>query len=255
MTDRLLYPGPGSYFNEKLKNFKLNNKNKINSTFSKSKRLEPFLYKSSSLGPGAYNILKNDIIKKKSFSNFGSFSCEKRFPDKEKERDENLNNNYPGPGNYDSCNLWKKELKKEIKKQVFVNAEQELIKFNNKQLKEKMPDFNIYQNQGFINNIQTKIKSKINPYTSHISPFLSGRGRFSINKEAENNSHIGPGTYELSKNFVKSTQNNKNIAPFNTNAEKKLTYLNRANSCVSPGEYIKESYFNWNKKSFNIMFA
>ena len=199
LTDRLSYPGPGSYFNEKFKNFKLNNKNKINSTFSKSKRLEPILNKTSSLGPGSYN-LKSDILKKKSFSNFGSFSCEKRFPEIEKEKNANLNNNYPSPGNYESNDLWKKVLKKEFKKQVFVNAEQELKKLSNKKLKEKKPDFNMYQNPGLINIIQSKINSKINPYTSQNLPFLRSLGRFSINKEVENNTHIGPGTYELRKN-------------------------------------------------------
>ena len=254
-TDRLLYPGPGYYFNEKFKNFKINNRNANNSTFAKSKRVDPFLVKSNSLGPGSYNILKNDLTKKKSFSNLGSFSCEKRFPKIEKAKNFDLNNSCPGPGNYESSILWKKDLKKEIKRQVFVNADQEIKKLTNKKLKEKMPDLYSYQKPGLINIIQSKINSKINPYASQNSPFLSGLGRFLVNKEIVNSTHRGPGTYELSKNIGKYLQNSKNIAPFNSNAEKKMAYLNRSNSCVSPGEYIKDSYFDWNKKSFNIMFS
>ena len=88
-TEKILYPGPGSYFHETYKNFeKKKNLIKNNSTFAKSKRVDPILKKSTSeLGPGSYNITKIDPYKKKSFNKFGNFSCEKRFPDLTKDYD------------------------------------------------------------------------------------------------------------------------------------------------------------------------
>ena len=258
MTDRLLNPGPGTYFHDTLKNFKLKDKNKIKSTFSKSKRLEMILNKSSSIGPGSYNIEKNDLYnKKKSFNKCGSFSCEKRFSNMLNDNSYSLNKKYisPGPGDYDTVDLWKKYLKKEFYKQTFVNAEKENKKLINQKIIEKKPDFNEYQNPEFINLIQTKVYSKINPYTSENTPFMSGLGRFTNNKESEKNTNIGPGSYEVRQNFGNLYQNNINNAPFNSNQEKNLYFSNNSNSSVSPLQYQKDSYFDWNKKSFNVMFV
>ena len=44
------------------------------------------------------------------------------------------------------------------------------------------------------------------------------------------------------------------IAPFSTNAERKPTYFQKVDSGVAPGQYDVDSYFDWNKKSFNAMF-
>ena len=258
LTDRILNPGPGSYFHETLKKFKIKNKNKdknkINSTFSRSKRPGLIMHKSSStLGPGSYNI-KNNLSSKKSFSNIGSFACERRFPEKEQNENCVKNQNYINE-DYKSNNNWKKEFKKEFNKKYFVNVEKEIKKIKDKKIEEKKPDFNNYQNERFVNILKTKVFSKINPYVSQNSPFMSGLGRFIKNKEDENSIKRGPGAYELRKNIGKSYQNNINNAPFNSNSEKKSNYLFRANSCVSPGEYVKDSYFDWNKKSFNIMFV
>lgn len=260
MTDRLLNPGPGTYFHDTLKNFKIKdkNKNKIKSTFSKSKRLEMILNKSSSIGPGSYNIENNDSYnKKKSFNKCGSFSCEKRFSNMLNDNSYSLNKKYifPGPGDYDTVDLWKKNLKNEFYKQTFVNAEKEIKKRINQKLKEKKPDFNEYQNPGFINLIQTKVYSKINPYTSENTPFMSRSGRFTNIKECENNTNIGPGSYEVRQNLGNLYQNNINNAPFNSNQEKNICFSNNSNSSVSPLEYQKDSYFDWNKKSFNVMFV
>ena len=262
LTDNILYPGPGSYFNQTLKNLekrKIIKKN--NSTFAKSKRIDMLPQKSKSeLGPGYYNITKIDLSKKKSFNKFGNFSCEKRFPEFTKglnDKGKNLADSTPGPGNYEVGNLWKKAIQKKQSKQIFVNAEKEIKKNLDKKIKESKPDFNKYQNANMINVIQTKIKSKINPYSSLHNPFLSGLGRFKIEKESDLRTNIGPGKYNLAKNIGKDLSKSTVLAPFNSSQERDNaygSYINEGNKLVSPQEYQKNNYFDWNKKSFNIMF-
>ena len=261
-NEKILYPGPGSYFNQTLKNFesrKILKKN--NSTFAKSKRPDIFTKKSASdLGPGAYNITKIDPYKKKSFNKFGNFSCEKRFPVVSKDSDNNTIDidSTPGPGNYEIGNLWKKDLEKKKKQTMFVNVEREVKKNKDKKLKEANPDFNKYQNSKMIDIIQTNIKSKINPYSSKHNPFLSGLGRFKIESESEINPNLGPGRYNISKNILKDFSKSTVIAPFNSSQEKNNpngSYIQKSTSFISPQEYQQDSYFDWNKKSFNIMFV
>ena len=262
LTDNILYPGPGSYFNQTLRNFeKRKNLKKNNSTFAKSKRIDLLAKQSTSeLGPGSYNITKIDPYKKKSFNKFGNFSCEKRFPELSKGYDDKGNSPSeitPGPGNYEVGNLWKKDIQKKQSKQIFVNAEKEIKKNIDKNIRESKPDFNKYQNAKMINIIQTKINSKINPYSSKHNPFLSGLGRFRIENESDLRYNVGPGRYELAKNIGKDLSKSTVLAPFNTSQEKDKgfgSYISESNKLVSPQEYQKNSYFDWNKKSFNIMF-
>ena len=262
-NEKLLYPGPGSYFHQTFRDFeKRKNLKKNISTFAKSKRTDFILKKSTSaLGPGSYNITKIDSYKKKSFNKFGNFSSEKRFPDIYKNYDDkgkNTADDSPGPGNYEIGNLWKKNLEKKQKKLIFVNVEREMKKHLEKKKKESKPDFNSYQNQKMINLIQTKINSKINPYSSKHNPFLSGLGRFKIENEQDLRTNVGPGRYNLSKNLGKDYSKSTIIAPFNSNQEKDKgygSYINENNVLVSPQEYQQDSYFDWNKKSFNIMFV
>ena len=261
-TEKILYPGPGAYFNQTLKNFESRKKlKKNNSTFAKSKRPDLFTKKSASdLGPGAYNITKIDPYKKKSFNKFGNFSCEKRFPVISKDSDNNNNNidSTPGPGNYEIGNLWKKELEKKKKQTIFVNVEKDIKKNKDKKLKEANPDFNKYQNSKMIDIIQTNIKSKINPYSSKHNPFLSGLGRFKLESESEINPNLGPGRYNISKNILKDFSKSTVVAPFNSSQEKNNShgsYIQKSTSFISPQEYQQDSYFDWNKKSFNIMFV
>ena len=262
LTDNILYPGPGSYFHQTLKEFeKRKNLKKNLSTFAKSKRVDFLLKKStSSLGPGSYNTDQIDPYKKKSFNKFGNFSCEKRFPEMSKSYDKNKNieDNPPGSGDNEIGSLWKKKLEKKQKKLIFVNSQKEIKKKLDRNNKELKPDFNVYQNSKMINLIQTKVNSKINPYSSKHNPFLSGLGRFKVESDSELKSKIGPGKYDLSKNIGKDYSKSTIIAPFNSNQEKDKgygSYINDSNSLVSPQEYQQDSYFDWNKKSFNIMFV
>ena len=211
---------------------------------------------SSNLGPGSYNLMKN--FEKKSFNSYGNFSSEKRFdlsylPQNNIGTNDNTVGN-PGPGSYNFNDPWIKDVRKMIKRHTLVNVEEEIKKVNNQKDKERKPDFNIYQNDKYINVIQNNIRNKLNPFISEHMPFLSGSKRFKLSK-SNSTEDLGPGRYDLYKN-----ENSKNkkfgtiVAPFSTNAEKKPTYLGKPNNDLAPGQYRLDSYFDWNKKSFNAIF-
>ena len=203
---------------------------------------------------------------KKSFNSFGSFSSEKRF-DLSYDQNNIANNyknengeiiSYPGPGSYNISEEWiKDKMSNFIKKPILVNVEKEIKKFKIYKEKENKPDFNTYQNQQMIDIIQTNIKNKINPFADQKFPFMHGEERFKKNKNLLSNVNLGPGKYDIYK--YDDLRIGKKVSmgkfPFNSNEEKKMSYLSRSNSDLSPGEYNLDSYFDWNKKSFNVMFV
>lgn len=251
--------GPGSYFRNTFKRLNNINNNKNKSTaWEKNLGRDdmPQLKRSSSnLGPGSYNLMKN--FEKKSFNSYGNFSSEKRFdlsylPQNNIGTNDNTVGN-PGPGSYNFNDPWIKDVRKMIKRHTLVNVEEEIKKVNNRKDKERKPDFNIYQNDKYINIIQNNVKNKSNPYASENMPFLSGEKRFKLSK-SYSSEDIGPGKYNLFQKGQKTRKFNSILAPFSSNAERKPTYLGNSNNEISPGQYDKDSYFDWNKKSFNAMF-
>ena len=251
--------GPGSYFRNTFKRLNNINNNKNKSTaWEKNLGRDnmPQLKRSSSnLGPGSYNLMKN--FEKKSFNSYGNFSSEKRFdlsylPQNNIGTNDNTVGN-PGPGSYNFNDPWIKDVRKMIKRHTLVNVEEEIKKVNNQKDKERKPDFNIYQNDKYINIIQNNVKNKSNPYASENMPFLSGEKRFKLSK-SYSSEDIGPGKYNLFQKGQKTRKFNSILAPFSSNAERKPTYLGNSNNEISPGQYDKDSYFDWNKKSFNAMF-
>ena len=254
--------GPGSYFRntfKKFNNFNLN-KNRISAWVKSVGRVEmPKLKRSTpNIGPGSYNLTKN--FEKKSFNSYGNFSSEKRFDLSYLPKANNLaiNDNEnsignPGPGSYNFNDPWIKDIRKMISRHTLVNVEEEMRKGKNKKDKERQPDFNIYQNDRFINIIQNNVRNKANPYTSENMPFSSGEKRFKLSK-SYSSEDIGPGKYDLFKKGIKTRKFNSILTPFFSNAERKPTYLGKSNNEVAPGQYDIDSYFDWNKKSFNAMF-
>ena len=255
--------GPGSYFRstyKKFENLYLNRKNKYSLEYPKGRndkenekhKLRRSL---SNLGPGSYDIDRS--LEKKSFNSFGNFSTEKRFdlsynPQTKIENNEELGGN-PGPGSYNVNDPWMKDYRKMIKKPILVNVVEEMRKKNKLQQNENKPDFNIYQKDKYINIIQEKIKKKRNPFASENMPFLSGDNRFKyMNSDFFEN--IGPGAYNLYKKGTKAKRFHSILVPFNSLEERKPLYIAKGNNNVAPGEHRKDSYFDWNKKSFNTMF-
>ena len=249
--------GPGSYFNDKNNN---NLPKKINKSKSqiyykinddKIKKIieENIFYKINPLlGPGSYNL--NHSMIKKSFSNFQGFSTEKR---NSIIINEELKKLFPGPGSYSFPDQFedKKSKKKFINKAYYVNLNNS-IKKNIIGNEEKKPDFNYYQNQKFLNNLQNNIKSKINLYQNKIAPFSSMEKRFN-NEKLINSSDLGPGKYDI-QSFTNQRYSANNLfkPPFNSSSER--DFNSNINDNIGPGSYDCDDYFTWNKKSFNIRF-
>ena len=251
--------GPGSYFHNTFKKFENLYLNKNTKKVSENIKLIDNKYKLkrslSNLGPGTYDIDRS--LEKKSFNSFGNFSTEKRFdlsynPQTKLENNEELGSN-PGPGSYNFNDPWIKDFRKKIKKPILVNVDEEVKKNNNIKEKENKPDFNVYQKEGYLNISQEKIRKKVNPYASENMPFLSGdnRFKFNINDYYEN---VGPGKYDLYNKGLRVRRFQSILAPFNTLEEKKPIYIGKSNNNVAPGQHSKDSFFDWNKKSFNAMF-
>ena len=253
--------GPGSYFHNTYKKFQnlFLNKNKYSFEHIKEIEKKPRkLHRSlSNIGPGSYNIDRS--LEKKSFNSYGNFSTEKRFdlsynPQTKIENFAELGGGNPGPGSYNVNDQWIKDVHKIVYKPKLVNVDEEIKKNNNnvKQI-ENQPDFNIYQNDKYINIIQENIRKKTNPFVSENMPFLSGNNRFKF-IGTDSNKNIGPGKYDLFKKGKKQRKFDSILAPFNSLEEKKPIYIGKINNNVAPGEHSKDSYFDWNKKSFNALF-
>ena len=84
-------------------------------------------------------------------------------------------------------------------------------------------------------------------------PFLSGEKRFKLSKSSSS-IDLGPGKYDIFKNGINKQKFKSLIVPFSSNSEKKPTYFGKSDSNIAPGQYDLDSYFDWNKKSFNAMF-
>jgi hypothetical protein len=249
--------GPGSYFNnnnnknitKKLNKSKSQVNYKIDNEKIKNKIEENLFYRMNPLlGPGSYN-LDNSMIKK-SFSNFQGFSSEKRDSIKINEE---LNKLYPGPGFYSLPEQFddKKMKKNYINKAYYVNLNNSLKKNILGKNEEKKPDFNYYQNNKFLNNLQNNIESRINKYQNKIAHFSSMEKRFN-NEQLLNSCDLGPGKYNI-QSFTNQRYSANNIfkPPFNSSSERDFS-VNDNN--IGPGRYDCDNYFNWNKKSFNIRF-
>ena len=250
--------GPGSYFHntfKKFQNFYLNRNKKNSWEKTKGREEKHKLRRSlSNLGPGSYYIDRS--LEKKSFNSFGNFSTEKRFDlsyNPQTNIENNLEGGNPGPGSYNINDPWIKDLSKMVKKPILVNVIEEMRKGQKIKKDENKPDFNNYQKDGYINIIQEKIRKKKNPYISENMPFLSGDNRFKFFSQ-DNYEHIGPGKYDIFNKGKNVRKFYSILAPFNTLEERKPVYIGKGNNNIAPGEHSKDSYFDWNKKSFNAMF-
>ena len=237
--------GPGSYFIKP-------QKSPVKLHKSKSAVIEKLLLSKSkpislnnntdNIGPGSYNIQENYI--KKSFSNcqnFGSF--QRRFVEPTKHPE------YlpPGPGSYALPDNWAgNKIKYECRPHyTFAKRPQSQI-VNDK----KQPTFNSYQPPQVLNKIEHDVQLKVNQRNNALAPFCSMEKRF--NSLYRSNS-VGPGQYF---NDILNPPKSASYLSFDkTSAKRSVAALcERDKTNIGPGEYQKDSYFDWNKKSYNIMF-
>jgi hypothetical protein len=247
--------GPGSYFKqdemkydkakfnnlkEKM-NFKINKnrvKRKSSLDINEQKEVE------HKLGPGSYDVTKDDILVRKSFSNINQFgSLQKRFIEKSLALE-----NSPGPGAYLSSEIDKNNYEEKARKLVnkprirtYDPNPKEVFKHEKDSY--EVPAVGSYNSD--INSIANNVIVK-NKFHSVNAPFSSMQKRF----QKPNNSpeKVGPGYY------YKEKIKNVDIfhPPFNSGDLR--FYDSKQENEVGPGSYNKNSYFDWNKKTFNVLY-
>ena len=223
----------------------------------KEKNIYEKKFSLNNLGPGVYEPEnnKNTHIKKLNYENFGSL--EKRFPINSSEV------NSPGPGKYLSLKYWGSKAK--IKQSSFIPNN--IIKENAKGIKlfkqrtfikklisekNKSPSVGLYspEKKNSIDYENQKLKDKKTIFNSYGFGSTVDRVKLLNNKKEDKVDQI----YNLDYPKVKFGQQ---IAPFLYSTERKESenfILKDNNTKIGPGSYKADSYFDWNKKSYNLLY-
>ena len=252
--------GPGCYFKEdntpkKIHNFHPFNKKE---NIKNLKRIQKN-FCIDNLGPGKYDI-KSQFEKTLKYY---SGPLEKRFFNKEKKT--------PGPGEYIQLYNWNDQNKDTNTKmfQFLTNTENKFKKENLKEdqgrqcyiPKKDNPCVGDY-NPHLLKSINYEIISKDNKISDLIAPFYSGQEKFP-KKCASTSDLLGPGYYFPKKDIKivnkKEKKLNQKILNDIFKAEIiKFSYNQNKNDMITnlgPGSYERDNYRDWNKKSFNALYA
>jgi len=277
--------GPGAYFKDdnklerlqlrkmiKKQNFSMNSKTlqdeiKKNRIVSLEERIgingimnqQKFVNVENTPGPADYNI-NSELFNKKSGSNLHHFgSLQKRFND--------TNDSTPGPGSYigmpkvESVNHVKFQVKP---KKIILKKEEPLQQDFLVSPKETLGDFNGNTNSPpvgsyspeIVTSVGYKVARNVNKFNNSSAPFNIIEKRFNDLRKNDTSENVGPGYYYRDSIEKKILHNlHRNSPPFNTSAERKYPNDNKyVYSDNGPGSYHLSSYFDWNKKSFNVQF-
>jgi hypothetical protein len=207
----------------------------------------------SKIGPGTYNPLIEIGRKVAAGSCIDNFfgSRERRFYQKEKVKDTS-----PGPGTYIQVTKWEGELEEKLKMNIERQREkiQLLNSMNNNvnakklgKIKQDIPPVGSYHPEYF-DSLSYKIAKKSYQYHNPTAPFSTEEERFNYGYHKTTKSHIGPGYY-----YKEPKNPSSNASPPFNSAEPKMKPLKNIDH-PSPGEYQVNSYWDWNKKSFNKNF-
>jgi hypothetical protein len=224
------FPGPGWY--ESISdNFQKKRASNCGQFGSIEKRFAENLFTEPTPGPGAYiGIPKNQTT-----SISGNIYKLIRKPKKHKSDDER-SKSPPGP---DTTNL-SIELKKSNDK----------IKLRKKE--KEIPDVGTY-NSDIIFSMGYKNMKKINKYNSINAPFTSKEKRFKNIEIKTAGMHLAPGQYYKDKSMLVNITSAS--PPFNTSVDRLNEKPDKNKNLNGPGMYNLNSYFDWNKKSYNIQFV
>jgi len=287
VTEKLLDVGPGSYFKDdnklavkKLKNVIKENNFSLNSHSIREEirkdRIETLeerigingiinQHKLTNIeptpGPGNYE-LNTENFNKKSTSNIAQFgSLQKRF-------NENMNNPTPGPGAYigmpKSENPILPKFSFRPPKKVFVKKEETSTADNSIFPKEAVEELIVNPdspgvgsyNPDIVMSLGYKVAKNVNKFNNSSAPFNTVEKRFRHKVPTGAAENVGPGQYYKDNTEKRIVQNLiSNSPPFNTSAERRHPGEDRnVFSDNGPGSYNLSSYFDWNKKSFNVQF-
>ena len=193
------------------------------------------------VGPGRYDLTNKFV---KPTSNASCFNVlERRFPIKNSET------KTPGAGTYNLIH-WPQPVYKQIIKTQEEESEIFRNYLDNKKYIEASPGVGQYSPE-IVNSINYQ-NIKKGYYNKNRPPFNYNEERF---KNYDNNTDIAaPGSYNLSRNILK--ENKRGMEPFSVISERKElgNEGQDINYEVGPGSYDRDSYFDWNKKSFNALF-
>lgn len=272
------YLGPGSYFrddtqieNRKMKEalrnlkaktspnplkeeirIKQNNNNVNQDKFGMCKG------KQSSPGPGSYNIKSKTMkLNPNSKAIFGSSSINKfsTFEGNSELSD------YIGPGSYLNQENWLKLDKQAINKMMsspkkFIKPkliDKALVNNSftaNNDDKFEVPAVGTY-NLDRINSIEYNIAKNASKFSLINAPFNSLSKRFNKDAHTKNSTDLGPGYYYKYQKYKPNPYSHG----FNSSDNKfGNSSIEGEKNPLGPGQYNKDSYFDWNKKSFNIQF-
>jgi hypothetical protein len=237
--------GPGTYFKDELSK---RHRNRLNSSSTMDKSTtskKNFGFNSTttrwrenkkvnevSPGPGSY---ANFDDTRKTFTATGCFgSMEKRFI----ERKEALLT--PGPGEYQfktnrpNIDVMRKMLKKPEKT------------FTSTAIKDEIPSVGTY-NPDAVLTIQYKVNKNAANNNNYDNTYEATKFKCFDQKKSKDDSILGPGYYYREKKVK-----HKQINPaFNS---KDNRFREKSFQTVGPGNYNHSTYFDWNKKSYNILF-
>ena len=192
---------------------------------------------SSLVGPGTYNV-ENKF--KRPTSNIQLFnSMEVRFKENE------FDNKNPGAGSYLSLLNWippHQEFNKEKFQEEMIIIELERKRMKNIVTGPSAADYSVEK----CKSIESDIKKDIN---KNRPPFNFSEKRFN---NFDNKFNNGPGSYNLRKDNY-GFKNNK--VPFSVGAKRVNNNFELNDYNASPASYDRDSYFDWNKKSFNVLFV
>ena len=230
--------GPGSYYHTHLNTLKPN-------MYLFYRRENPDTYipnkinkekEKAIVGPGKYMIKSQFDVEKAEYSG----PCQRRFNYSLKE--ENI---LPGPADYISLKEWGQQ-------ETTLPLRQKNLHRDIRRFEYKTTGVGSYNPQ-ILSSIGYKIISKENKFQSVIAPFSSGQERF-LEKSHSTSDIVGPGCYNYAKSSFDKKKNNevvKETKPLQEYVEKKK----ESERQVGPGSYGMYDYNQWNKKSFNILFA
>ena len=238
-----MYPSLDEKKNLNIKNYEYENQIRPNSNIEKKEEGEKILNKlkkdkkkqESILGPGSYNP---DNKFKKPTTKIQQFNIKQnRFPKNE------YDNKVPGAGAYLSQLNWVPPHK-EFNKDKF-QEEMILIELNRKKKKKIFsgPSPAEYFPERAIS-IKTDVMKEFN---KNRPPFNFCDKRF---RSFDKNNVIGVGSYNLRKDFKAK----EGKVPFSV-GEKRIEEEFVKDDRASPASYNRDSVFDWNKKSFNVLFV
>ena len=204
------------------------------------------------VGPGSYNLEKNCLQKSwnNKYNQFGSLA--NRF-------DYNLQDINPGPGQYDIQNPIQKEKKNILYKKpnYHRNYVSKSIQFQNdnsifqNKKKEKKKRILIDYVEYLFNDKKDNQIRPTNILEKEREKIIKRRLYDMKLQEKENESNIGPGSYNIGSDF---NQKNGFVFP----KSKRLDSQNNNNqpeNNVGPGYYYNDRYGDWVKPSHNILFV